>query len=209
MGASVKNARFSWVTSGGAEGPRHPFDVDLLGLEGVAVTPTLGALVPGWLLVVPRCPAFCVAGLSPTERNQILKAVDAVKERLATGRERVFFFEHGARTVGSALGCGADQAHVHVTKLPFDLVTTVLNGYDDLDWKLLDNTDPWSGIDCDAEYFLVSDFNAAYVAYPQQVQSQFFRKVIAGQTARSDEWDYRVFEHERNARATIRLFGVE
>ena len=204
--ASVMKKRFEWVTAGSAEGPRHPFDVDLLGLEGVVVTPTVGALLPEWLLVVPRHPAYCIADLQATQRDQVIGAANIIKRRLgdATG---IFLFEHGARTSGSVVGCGADQAHLHVVKLPFNLISAVLDGHNHLNWQRLDNIDPWGSIDSGIEYFLVSDFNTTYVAYPEKPESQFFRKIVAQNTARSNEWDYRVFDNERNARATTRLFS--
>lgn len=50
-------ARFAWVADGHRTGPDPVFDQDLANSDYAAVIPTKGALIPEWLLVVPRIKA--------------------------------------------------------------------------------------------------------------------------------------------------------
>src|SRR5258708_2153983 len=77
--------RFSWVTLGCRQGPHPICDRDLLDDPLAAVVPTLGSLVPGWLLVVPKTESLAFAGLSgPTRRDILILARNLAAEVKAT-----------------------------------------------------------------------------------------------------------------------------
>jgi ATP adenylyltransferase len=199
--------RFHWVTSGLKSGPLYPFDLELLGSPEAAVTPTLGSIVPGWVLVIPRQAYFSFANIAESHRRRIGHLVDRVRFEMAAFEGKVFFFEHGARKSESAVGCGVDQAHLHVVSLQTDLLASALTSNDGMSWIQADPENPWASIPIDQEYYLISDFNRAYVGYSRKPISQYFRKLIARDTGHPEEWDYRRYQHERNARQTIRAFN--
>lgn len=198
--------RFAWVTERQNVGPRLPFDVDLCESPAAAVTPTVGAISAAWILVVPRTPAICIADLPSIDRRTIMRLVGDVRDRMEVFGDEPFLFEHGARTSGSKTGCGVDQAHLHIVRLNFDLLQSALLD-DAMIWRSINSRDPWSEIEADREYYLVSDFFRSFVAYPAVQQSQYFRRLIAYGLRRADEWDYRLFENEQNASETVRRFG--
>jgi ATP adenylyltransferase len=205
--SSVSRRRFEWVMSGLGTGPVQPFDTDLYNFETSAVLPTVGSLVPGWVLMVPRFPALCFAAIPAETRSPLVDATNCVANDLVVFGGSVFAFEHGPRTTGSIVGCGVDQAHLHMASLPFDLADAALDSGADLVWHEVDPTDPWTSIRSDRDYYLVSNLSQAYVAYPQDKESQFFRKLVARGVGVPDQWDYRRYPNERYARETLRVLG--
>jgi ATP adenylyltransferase len=198
-------SRFDWVIKHLSVGPRSPFDRDLRSYEEAAVTPTMGAITPSWLLVIPRVEACCFADLNSPLRKGVLNIFEELRCAIQDFSSKTFMFEHGARRVGSSIGCGVDQAHVHVVGLEFDLVQSTISSDRLVQWDRVDIRDPWAGIGQGCEYYLISDFEVAFVSYSATGKSQYFRQIIARELSRPSEWDYRLFEHEQNARETIRL----
>jgi ATP adenylyltransferase len=118
--------RFDWAIRGYSAGLRYPFDLDLYRFNEAAITPTIGAIVPGWLLVIPRMSAFCFAELPVEIRRHINRAIDVVRNDLHVFGGRQYLFEHGSRHCGSKVGCGVDHAHAHLFCLESDLLKAAL-----------------------------------------------------------------------------------
>src|SRR5712691_104376 len=82
----------------------------ILEQDGFRVLPSLGQIVPGYLLVVADRHYAAFADLS----LDALKAADALKTHLSGQLRSIYgdylFFEHGARTSVSG-GCGIAHAH--------------------------------------------------------------------------------------------------
>jgi diadenosine tetraphosphate (Ap4A) HIT family hydrolase len=198
--------RFDWVLKGQSIGPRAPFDRDLFAFAEAAVSPTVGAITPGWLLLIPRTEACCVADLAGPVRSRVLTIADEVRSAMNGFGGRTFLFEHGARKAGSITGCGVDQAHLHLVNIERDFIKLVLSDDPSMHWHEVSVLDPWQSIEIDREYYFVADFRTAFVSYSITGKSQYFRKIVAREFSRPSEWDYRLFEHEQNARATASTF---
>lgn len=183
--------RFQWIAGieGGASRP--DFDRPTMATPSFVVLPTLGSLVPGWLLVVPRRPIENLAMLTPSEKMELEALKANLKVRLSAFPGVPYFFEHGGVS-GSVISCGVDQAHMHAVPLPFDLIKSV-QGEKEIEWQHA------SLGDSSMEYLWVSDgLNTELVGTLRQPTSQWFRKHIAAQLGRSSEWDYRTFPHFDN-----------
>jgi ATP adenylyltransferase len=200
--------RFDWVLKGLRHGPRSPFDIDLFSYDAVAVTPTVGALTAGWLLLVPRTAACCMSDLGTQLRRRVISIADEVRGAMKVFPGKTVLFEHGARRAGSATGCGVDQAHVHLVNMESDLMKSVVSGDPDFHWTQVNASDPWKEIDRDREYYLIADFSAAFVSYSVTGKSQYFRKAVAQELSRPTEWDYRLFANEQNARKTAKFLAA-
>lgn len=209
MNSEIQHVRrFDWVLKGLHRGPRVPFDRDLFAYDEVAVSPTVGAITAGWLLVIPRISACCTADLPSLSRRRVIAIADEVRDAMDVFPGSTFLFEHGARKVGSVTGCGVDQAHIHLANLEGDFIQSVLSRDPNSRWIQVDESDPWNGIDANREYYLVSDFSRAFVSFSIAGKSQYFRRVFAEELSRPTEWDYRLFANERNARTTVRLLDA-
>jgi diadenosine tetraphosphate (Ap4A) HIT family hydrolase len=120
-----------------SECPRPVYDEILFEVDGCVVTPTLGSIVPNWLLIVPRSSVLNFAQWSLATRQS---PIDLVEKVVANRRsaERVVWFEHGPVQSGSIVGCGVDQAHLHVIyDAPFSAAELQAKATEnsDLDWS--------------------------------------------------------------------------
>lgn len=197
--------RFSWITSGFGNGSL-PCDIDLLRDPLAAVVPTLGSIIPGWLLVVPRQEALAIGHFAPRHRQELLNLARIISGDVRVFGSRTFILEHGPARVSSIMGCGVDHAHLHVVPMDRDLLTPVLAD-ESVDWTATDAHDPWVKCQQNREYLLVCTDDGCYVGFPRQAQSQYFRKKIAQLQGVPDSWDYREWPCHGNAQRTIEHFS--
>tara|TARA_R110000868_G_C10850875_1_gene760807 strand:+ start:445 stop:1068 length:624 start_codon:yes stop_codon:yes gene_type:complete len=184
--------RFSWIYDGDRAVDRPAWDTVVLENKKFVVLPSLGSLVPGWLLVVPKRPVANLASLTSEERLELVSLVASAKRRLSAFPGDVFVFEHGG-VQGSPLSCGVDQAHLHIVPLTFDLIEASLQT-SDVRWiKSTHTQDPWSDPSISSEYLVLSNLADTYVGHSKKPTSQWFRKLIANRIGRSDSWNYREF----------------
>lgn len=196
--------RFEWILRGEARGPNDLCDAALLSTPAGVVIPSVGALVPGWLLIVPRARVLSYAALSQSIRNELFGLSHNLAERVsALGTPMIL--EHGAGRPESAVGCGIDQAHLHVVPVNFDLLEQVLKD-DRVAWSSVPHSDPWASLDAGDEYYLIATRDVAFVGIPQACESQYFRRHIARGVGLGDRWDYKGWPNYGNVARTIREF---
>lgn len=195
-------ARFGWILSGASRGPDTVCDVDLVPRAKGAVVPSLGSLVPGWTLVVPRREALSFAHLYVQERAELQELTSTVAEFVAPLGSNVFIFEHGPSGKGGIIGCGVDQAHLHVVPMNFDLIELASRDAR-VDWRIADFRDPWSSLSKTDEYYLIKDRERCLVGTPRVAQRQYFRRLIATAVNKPCAWDYREWPFYEHAERTI------
>jgi len=187
-----------------------PYDHVLLETAGCVVTPTLGSILPNWLLLVPKVPAVNFARWAHKVDSNPAEVVDAVLTYLDISPERAIWFEHGPAEAGSIVGCGVDHAHIHVIiDAPFSFreFGTAIDAAGDLTWQRTDATSAYSRIKPDVSYLFACSENRAMLAERvERVGSQYFRRLIATLAQRADEWDYKIHPHLDNVRRTIQTF---
>jgi ATP adenylyltransferase len=201
------STRFGWVTSGFGCGPDPLCDQDLLGHPLAAIVPTLGSLLPGWLLVVPRTESLAVRDLASHQRQDVLRLARAMARRVAIFGRDTFILEHGPSKPLSVVGCGVDQSHLHVVPMNGDLLTKALAD-DSVDWNNASFRDPWRKCQWDREYLLICGKDVCYIGFPRVPQSQFFRRKIAQIQGMPNAWDYRKWPYYENAQRTIEHFAA-
>src|ERR1700678_2335133 len=91
--------------------------------ELLVAVPSVGPLVPGWLLVIPKQHALSFGAVDASN----LSALMADIQRIAMGWRDLFgplaWFEHGPAEARSSAGCGIDHAHMHLVPTGhFDLL---------------------------------------------------------------------------------------
>jgi diadenosine tetraphosphate (Ap4A) HIT family hydrolase len=170
-----------------------------------AVVPTLGALVPGWLLIVPRAQSLSFKDLPRNQRQDLLTLARSLEPELAAFGHRTFIFEHGPSKPLTGIGCGVDQSHLHTVAMDADLLGRVLAD-ESVAWMTADARDPWNSCRNDQEYLLICRERACYIGFPRVAQSQYFRRKIAEFLGMPDAWDYREWPFHENAQRTIEHF---
>ncbi|GAB3359102.1 HIT family protein [Lysobacter tyrosinilyticus] len=169
---------------------------------------SVGALVDGWTLIAPKEHTLNLsARYGDAEFEKFVRATIAVVEE-SYGAAVVF--EHGGQEEASKTSCGTSHAHLHIVPLAFPLSARARDFDPALTW-----------VECSAagleaivgarEYLFVSDSYRAdgcgHVAILAEGRSQFFRRVIADELGRPQEFDYRIYPQldvaERSARQLL------
>jgi ATP adenylyltransferase len=198
--------RFSWVYGSSHRALRPSYDKILWETEKFVAIPSLGSLVPGWILLVPKRQIANFSQLTKDETSELKVLLPEVACAVSHPSSKAFVFEHGGQ-IGSTLSCGVDQAHLHVVPLAFDLCAQVLK-CDDVKWIKLENSFALFGEHAPYEYLFVSDLaGMTYRGRPDLASSQWFRKQIAAGIGKGDQWNYRDYPHFRNMDLTCEMLG--
>jgi ATP adenylyltransferase len=190
--------RFSWLLEEQAAERRDLWDQEVARTES-----SLGSLVPGWLLVVPRRQMLSLREATMAEQDELLSLVNVLADRLSVFGGDVYAFEHGSAHIGSLSGCGVDQAHLHVVPLPFDLVS-VASQAGDVAWKRVSALS-LTELPPHREYvgvWRVED-GSGVVGTVSHPVSQWMRRRIATQLGIEEEWNYRTNPKTENIRRTL------
>ena len=202
--------RFAVLFRASAPDSRPAHDQVLLEGEDWVVVPTLGAIVPNWLIAVPRTPALNFRAwknhLGKTPQTVLIDLCD----RLDLSCSDVVWFEHGPAVLNSEIGCGADYAHLHIIFQPcftfkdFVEQTMALSG---ITWMKTRFEEAYDTLPCEDSYLVAgSGGDSILSTRVESVGSQFFRRVVGALCGQAGVWDYRLFPHKRNIMKTIANF---
>ncbi len=167
-------------------------DIPIDGDESYFSVASIGALVEGWSLIVPREHRLSLPGLYG---QQALSAFTRrIVERVESRYGSTVVFEHGANEPGSLTNCGTDHAHLHVVPLAFSLQELVRIS-PLTDWKRI-RASEISAAARTSEYLFFSEHPlekdlTGYLHVLRTPISQFFRKLIANHTGKTAIADYR------------------
>jgi len=205
------SARFAWITNESVPHPDAECDSEILRTRRFVAVPSIGALVPGWTLIVPRRPLRNLSLASPDEHRELLNIVDEIAGPLRSHGNEVYCFEHGSRAAGSLTGCGVDQAHLHVVPLGFDLTAAaVRRAGGAVDWRdSRTMRSPFGELPQHGEYVVVwrtSDRFTMIGSVPYPV-SQLLRRVIAVELGIESEWNYHTHPQGHNVAQTLSMLA--
>jgi ATP adenylyltransferase len=184
------------------------FDKVLFETDEFVVIPTLGSIVPNWLLVVPRKESLSFANWSKKSLKNPSDVLDQVLAHFMVASDQVVWFEHGPNVVGTSVGCGVDRAHLHViinppfaVKALSELAKENFSG----DWQEFASMAAcYNSVAPSSSYLtLGSDEFSVMAQDVEGVGSQFFRKIIAKLCGTPEQWDYRRHAHLGNIEKTL------
>ena len=178
--------------------------------ENFAVIPSLGAIVEGWLLVIPKehCISFGYLQ-SPQlfdELNQLINKVGNVVQKLYG---EYVIFENGAFCSNKLVGCGVDFAHIHIVPTKFNLIETIENEFGiSYDWKQIDNISESAKYVEDNKPYLYynNQQRESFITTNDNIPSQLFRKAVAFNAGLSDEYDWKEYPFTENIHKTIETY---
>ena len=156
---------------------------------------SIGALVEGWVLIVPKKHVISMKDLYVSK-----DFIDFTNDMLSVLKLRYpgpyIAFEHGPNKCGSNTSCGTDHAHLHIVpycdSLYNDMTSTGLI------WENCNANQISSRVGSN-EYLFYSEISdgsswedhKGYIHALAESISQYFRKIIAKQIGRADEYDYK------------------
>ena len=207
---SRTQGRFSKVFSGDSCS-LPSYDRALQKYDGCAVVPTLGSILPNWLLIVPEAPAL---NFRDWEAVSNVSAISLVSKFLASrsiGAERAIWFEHGPSRAGTDVGCGLDHAHLHVlidAPFTFGEFRAAAEEKSGQLFRPVPSASVFSAVPPDVSYLLMGSGNSASLAVGiEKVGSQFLRRVVADLVGQSDGWNYRSHPWLGNVQKTVQAFS--
>ena len=152
---------------------------------------SVGALVEGWTLIVPK--KHCCSMKALYSEKQFAEFTSNVIEALEKCYGPVIAFEHGPNREGSATSCGTNHAHIHL--VPYHSLIQKLDTIE-FDWQI-----------CTASQVDALVGNNEYLFYCEPIRkwdnpngrvhilkepiSQFFRKVIAEDQGNIEKYNYK------------------
>jgi hypothetical protein len=205
--APMTASRFAGVLS--AElCPKPLYDEALFETTDCVVTPTLGSILPNWVLVIPRVRALNFAEWSRATNRNPAGLIDWVAACCNVDADRLIWFEHGAATSGSVVGCGVEHAHLHVlidAPFTFQELSRELQSSSQLRWRAEAATCAYSGLQMNKSYLFAASADHASIATDvEAVGSQFMRRAVARLIGTPETWDYKQYPHSDNIEMTVR-----
>jgi ATP adenylyltransferase len=186
------------------------YDSVLLDLGEVVVAPTLGSIIPHWVLAIPKSRSDNMSQWCGKDRASPLKYITKITRLLGRAENSVIWFEHGPTTRGSVTGCGIDHAHIHILLHPAfefsQFKATAIDG-SSLAWEC-GYGNPYDSIARDESYLVASSGGEFILARSVEAAgSQFFRRVIAHLAGEPSTWDYKLHPHHDNVAKTVAVYG--
>ncbi len=186
-----------------------PWDEWLRTANRFTTIASLGALVPGWALVLPNQHVTSFSDLSPDSLQLAELEVEMVARWMtATFGSPAIVFEHGASGEQSPSSCGTTHAHTHVVATDLDLKSLVLDdhwldqhGIPALGWK-------WTGgrseLDPSSmDYIYLRAGPDQMVTLGDHLPSQYMRRVISSALGDPTGWNWRDSPHTAFVTTTI------
>ena len=186
---------------------RGPWDQSLAESRSFLVIPSLGALVEGWLLIVPKshCVSFAAVPIQLMDELDALKR--AVCESLRDEFGEVWTFEHGPAAEKRTCGCGVDHAHLHAVPLAFDLIKRAKPFLPaEVDFQPGTLTDCRAAASRGLDYLYAEKWGSALgsIACSEEIGSQVFRRAVASHQHMVEQYNWREHQHLETVEKTIR-----
>ncbi len=206
----AQGSRFQSLLQGSCEtSSSAPWDTVLYSDCDFVIAPTLGSLVPRWLLFIPKRPFLNFAQVATEYEYRPITTISSILSRQFNYDRNFVWFEHGAATTGSVAGCGVDHAHIHVILEPeftFESLRLVVMSMSNHSWRTVTPVASYDNHRWQQEYLVFGDKETAFWAdLATPPRSQFFRRAISEIVGRRTEWDYRCFPHGYFAEETVRF----
>ncbi|HXR17147.1 MAG TPA: HIT domain-containing protein [Terriglobales bacterium] len=173
----------------------------ILEQENFRVLPTLGQIVPGYLLLVPNhhYRAFADMSLEELKAAEVLKT--SLTEQMRVMYGNYLFFEHGVRTSDSG-GCGISHAHLHAVPFPHekDPVEELARSFS---FEKISSLLELKRVEPDRSYLYYESVRGIkYVLYPPFIPSQYIRRLLA-EALGNRAWDWRQCKREERFLSTL------
>lgn len=195
-------SKFDWICSGSDRAETAFYDRPLFETERFVVLPSLGSIVPGWLLIVPKIRAARFSELPAEMSSELSELLTRLADHTRSRFGRPYLFEHGGYEA-SKVSCGVDQAHLHLVPLKFDLLACAREDSSQT-WRSCESTLRVPFDRTIGEYLFVSSLDAALVAEVKKPVSQWFRRMIAQKSGEASKWDYKQYAYFDNVQLTIK-----
>ena len=178
--------------------PRAAWNQPILESDNFLVVPSLGSLVEGWTLLVPKQHYLSMGALPTAFKDEVISLQAEVESLLkAKCGGPLVVFEHGPSAVKHGTGCGVDHAHLHILPVDCDLLDLAKAFVPEgTEWLPAGWAERAAAYEAGLDYlFLKQDGVSGVIAVAEDFGSQVFRRAIATHLGKADEFSWR--EHPR------------
>jgi ATP adenylyltransferase len=181
------------------------FNEPLFESENFVAIASLGALVEGWFLLLPKDHYVCLGALPQSLLDEMMQLKRAVLSFAEPTYGDICAFEHGPRAENRSVGCGVGHAHLHLVPCSFDLLSAVQPFLPrDTIWKPATSTDCAVAFSEYQDYlYLEQPIGRGSIARHDQFSGQLFRRAIATRLGLSTDYNWRDFPQIQNVEATM------
>lgn len=183
------------------------WDKKLHETESFVSVPSVGALVEGYVLTIPKAHKICSGALNSDSLSRFWSFTQQVKRAIEDEFGQSILFEHGPCREETVVGCGVDHAHIHIVPIdgPIREIAADLNPTP-ISWESIDSIHALEEIyQGGNEYLLYADGDGSLtVGCAEEIRSQLFRRAIADVTGKQEKFDWNDHTFEGNVRSTIR-----
>lgn len=159
---------------------------------------TIGAMIKGWHLIVPKAHACSMKCFY--QEPEFIKYINNELQILWKTEKSIIAFEHGPNQFGSKTACGTNHAHIHIVPNCESLIDAMYASK--LKWLRCKPNDIADLVGAH-EYLFYTELNRetpwksteGYLCILETETSQFFRKLIAQNNGNPDQFDYKVFSN--------------
>ncbi len=157
------------------------------------VLPSLGALVEGWVLIVPKEHAIAMAALPTALFGELHSLTNFTRYLIADIYGDAVVFEHGPSRDKRAVGCGVDHAHLHIVPIAFDLAKAAAPFLPcGARWKAADAESCRKAHDAGIDYLYIEQHPGhGKIISDRAIGSQVFRRTIAREIGCSEQYSWR------------------
>jgi diadenosine tetraphosphate (Ap4A) HIT family hydrolase len=184
--------QFLWKTSRGVAGCvlgpdyRREIHAD----ADFVVVATLGQLVEGWLLVIPRVHYSCVAVLPRHLQSRFSALVRRARAAVEFRYGPAALMEHGSVSQTGACGTCIEHAHLHIVPRVPSLAEPFAHACSGQHISGLETL--WVAPPTRDYLYYESPDRDGYLALPGDVlPCQYFRRLVANAIGRPGDWDWR------------------
>jgi ATP adenylyltransferase len=190
----------------GADGAANLWDKPVVESPNFIGVPSLGALVPGWILLLPKAHYLAMGAMPSSAVAEMEEVKCALVSRLGEAYGEVCAFEHGPSGPKREVGCGVDHAHLHLVPLKIDLGRVVLpllpRG---VGWSEASIDDCRRAFESGLDYlYLEQPLGRGRIAVNGHFGSQLFRRAIASDLGIENEYSWRDYPKIDNIVSTVR-----
>lgn len=173
--------------------------------------PTLGGFIRGYLLLISRAHVSCLKAMPETQLAPLVSIRDEmlsrISERLAAN---CVIFEHGALSPQANGSNSVDHLHLHVVPFRRPLWKKISSAYAVPYYIRAENIYEVHALLQTAAsnaYLYFMDVDGCHYVVPDSsaFPSQFFRRVLASETGRKEDWNWKTAPFFNHLLATYRL----
>lgn len=171
--------------------------------ENFVVIPSLGQIIEGYLLIMPKKHYIGIGHLPKKLYPELELICKKVKQVLKEVYGPSLIFEHGTVSEKKKGGCCISHAHFHVIPIQDEIFSEISRVFISSKIKTLsplkekfNKQQPY--------FFYQSNTDERYLfEIPDIVPSQYIRKLIALKVGKENEWDWRVYPEINKLLKTI------